>query len=203
MRTRGPICLTSVMTPPDAVAGRVHLAADPLLARDERLGSADVDHEGPALDALDRAQDELPHPVLELGVDGRVLGLAQALDDDLLGGLGRDAAQVDGPGVDVGGDAQLTGLPVERALDRDVHPHLLLDCRHHGRLDGAEDQLRVDVLLQVDRLDDPQQLAVHGRPPFAGRASGFEERKPSGNENKWAGAHLCSKQKRAARAAPH
>jgi hypothetical protein len=54
---------------------------------------AHVEDHRPRLDAIDRAGDQLALAVGEL-VENRVaLGLAEALEDDLLGGLGADAAE--------------------------------------------------------------------------------------------------------------
>ena len=78
----------------DAVADAVGLARHLLAHRQDRLGAADVDDEVAALEAADDAGDELALAVLVLVVDVLALGLADALDDDLLGGLRGDAAEV-------------------------------------------------------------------------------------------------------------
>ena len=54
---------------------------------------AHVQDHRPRLDAVDRAGHELALAVGELVEDGIALGLAQALQDDLLGGLGADPAE--------------------------------------------------------------------------------------------------------------
>src|SRR5690606_613111 len=85
-----------VQVAPDAVAGADDVARDRLVLRDERLGvAAQVDVDVAALDALDDAGDQLADAVLPLVDDLRALGLAHALHDHLLGGLRRDAAEVD------------------------------------------------------------------------------------------------------------
>ena len=54
---------------------------------------AHVEDHRPRLDAVDRAGDELALAVGELVEHGVALGLAEALQDDLLGGLGADPAE--------------------------------------------------------------------------------------------------------------
>ena len=77
----------------DAVAGAVRLARHLLAHRQHRLGAAEVDDDVAALEAPDDAGDELALAVLVLVEDVLALGLADALEDDLLGGLRGDAAE--------------------------------------------------------------------------------------------------------------
>src|SRR5689334_24526692 len=80
---------------PDAVALAVPLARDLLLLRQDGVRAAEVDDDVLLLEALDDALvGELALPVLELVVDDLPLGIADALDDVLLGGLRRDAAEL-------------------------------------------------------------------------------------------------------------
>jgi len=86
--------------------GNVALAGDLLFLGQERLGAAEVyDPAGPVA-ALDDAGNDLALAVLVFLVDDLLLGVAHALDDHLLGGLGGDAAEV---------------------LDRQLEPHLVLE----------------------------------------------------------------------------
>ena len=80
----------------DAVAGAEGLARDHLVAADDALAAAEVDDDVAVLDALDHAVDDLADAVLVLVVLAVALGLAHLLDDDLLGRLRGDAAEVEG-----------------------------------------------------------------------------------------------------------
>ena len=79
----------------DAVADADHFARDLLVAADDALGAAEVDDDVAELDALDDAGDDLAGAVLEFLVLALALGVADLLEDDLLGGLGGDAAELD------------------------------------------------------------------------------------------------------------
>jgi N utilization substance protein A len=62
--------------------------------REDRLHAlADVEDDRPRLDPVDGAGDQLPLPARKLVEDDVALGLAQALQHDLLGRLGADAAE--------------------------------------------------------------------------------------------------------------
>ena len=78
----------------DAVAVAEGLARDQLVAADDALAAAEVDDDVAVFDALDLAVDDLADAVLELLVLAVALGLAHLLDDDLLGRLGGDAAEI-------------------------------------------------------------------------------------------------------------
>ena len=80
---------------PDAILGAEQLARDQIVAADDRLGPAEIDQRVAVLDPLDLADHDLADPVLELVVLPLALGLAHPLDDDLLGALRGDAAEVD------------------------------------------------------------------------------------------------------------
>ena len=79
----------------DAVADADDFARDLLVAADDALGAAEVDDDVAELDALDDAGDDLAGAVLELLVLALALGVADLLEDDLLGGLRGDAAELD------------------------------------------------------------------------------------------------------------
>ena len=79
----------------DAVADADHFARDLLVAADDALGAAEVDDDVAELDALDDAGDDLAGAVLELLILALALGVADLLEDDLLGGLGGDPAELD------------------------------------------------------------------------------------------------------------
>ena len=77
------------------VADPDDLARDLLVAADDALGPAEVDDDVAELDALDDPGDDLAGPLLELLVLPLALGVADLLEDDLLGGLGGDPAELD------------------------------------------------------------------------------------------------------------
>ena len=79
----------------DAVADAEGFARDLLVAAHDRLGAAEVDDDVAELDALDDAGDDLAGAVLEFLVLALALGVADLLEDHLLGGLRGDAAEVD------------------------------------------------------------------------------------------------------------
>ena len=79
----------------DAVADADHLARDLLVAADDALGAAEVDDDVAELDALDDAGDDFVGAVLELFILTLALGIADLLEDHLLGGLGGDAPELD------------------------------------------------------------------------------------------------------------
>ena len=79
----------------DTVADADHFARDLCVAADDALGAAKVDDDMAELDALDDAGDDLARAVLEFLILALALGVADLLEDDLLGGLGGDAAEFD------------------------------------------------------------------------------------------------------------
>jgi hypothetical protein len=79
----------------DAVADAQVLLGDHLVARQHRLDAAGLDDGIAALHALDGAGDEMLLALEEVVEHLLALGVADLLQDDLLGGLGADAAEVD------------------------------------------------------------------------------------------------------------
>ena len=71
-------------------------ARNAFVAPQQGLGAAQIDDDVAELDPLDQTVDDLADPALELLVMALALGLAHSLDNHLLGGLRRDAAEVDG-----------------------------------------------------------------------------------------------------------
>ena len=80
----------------EAIARAVRLAGHLLARRQDRLGLAEVDDDVAALEAAHDARHELALAILELVIDHVALRLAEALDDDLLGGLRGNAAEAEG-----------------------------------------------------------------------------------------------------------
>src|SRR5262249_25170752 len=77
----------------DALVDVVRLAGDLFAAGQQRLGLADADRGGAAVEAADHAGDQVTLLGVVLVEDGGGLLLLEQLDDHLLGGLGGDAAQ--------------------------------------------------------------------------------------------------------------
>ncbi len=71
------------------------LARQKLVAPQDRLGAAQIDHHVAELDALDQAVDDFADAVLELVVLALALGIAHFLHDHLLCRLRGDAAEID------------------------------------------------------------------------------------------------------------
>ena len=78
----------------DAVADGVVLRARLFLARQLRFDAAELHDDVAVLEALDHAVDDFADALAVLGVDVLALGLADLLEDHLLGGLRRDAAEI-------------------------------------------------------------------------------------------------------------
>src|SRR5204862_550751 len=76
----------------DAIAVAEGFARDQFVAAHDALAPAEIDDDVAVFDALDLTVDDLADAVLELLVLAVALGVAHLLDDDLLGGLGGDAA---------------------------------------------------------------------------------------------------------------
>ena len=139
----------------DALAVVVALAVDLLGTRKQSLyATADAElHKGvTGVGLLDDAVDELADPVLVLLEHDVALRLADALEDDLLGRLGGDPAEV------VGGDVPLLDLVAV------LGKLLLRDLRLLGldELTGV----RVEVCALVDGLDDQLRLETLGHDQF-------------------------------------
>src|SRR5262249_29660860 len=77
----------------DPVARPVRLARHLIAHRQHRLGAAQVDDDVAALEPPHDAGDQLALAILVLVEDVLALRLAHALQNDLLGGLGGDAAE--------------------------------------------------------------------------------------------------------------
>ncbi len=135
-------------------------------SREEPLGSAQVDDAVAAVDPGDLARDDRADLVAVVLHEAGPFGVADFLDDDLLGGLRGDASE----------DGRVEDLVVERgvdlarlAVDRDDGlidgAEVLLGGRGQGGLDALEHHLGVDVFFAPDRIHDPDQVGtVHSRP---------------------------------------
>ena len=150
----------------DALADVVRLAGDLFAARQQRLGLAEADRGGAALEAADRAVDEDAFFGLVLVEDGVAFLFAEALDENLLGGLGGDAAELlDGERLFALHGLHVAGLAVDGDDDAVLVVVALLNGEAHRLLDVAEDDFFGNVAFAGDEVHAPQQLAaVHAAP---------------------------------------
>jgi len=118
-----------------AVADPQVLLRDHLVARQHRLDAAGLDDGVAALDAFHRAGDEMLLALEEVVQHLFALGVTDLLQDDLLGGLGADAAEID-----------RLKLLLDELVELDLG-HLLL-CLGEG-------DLRIGVLHCLVRHDLP------------------------------------------------
>ena len=177
--------LTKICGPADGAADleheRLDVLADAVVLERALLGRgedrldvlADVEDDRARLDPVDGAGDELALAARELVEDLVALDLADALEDDLLGGLGADPAEdvaIELLGLDHVADLGV-GLVLAGVVDGDLG-QLVLDLVDDAA--GAEDadatglgvDLNVDVLVSGDApigrldavLDGPDQL---------------------------------------------
>ena len=65
-----------------------------MIAGDDALGVPELDDDRAAVDSFDDAVDHLADAVGVVAVDDRTFGLADSLEEDLAGGLGRDASEL-------------------------------------------------------------------------------------------------------------
>ena len=137
----------------DAVADADHFARDLLVAADDALGAAEVDDDVAELDALDDAGDDFAGAVLEFFILALALGVADLLEDDLLGGLGGDAAELDRR-QRIDDEVADRGVLLEllRALQVDLL-EMILDLLDHfehapqAKVAGVRVELGADVVL--------------------------------------------------------
>ena len=134
------------------------LARQKLVAPQHRFGPAQIDRDVAVFHALDQTVDDLADAVLVFLELALPFGLADLLDDDLLGGLGGDPAEIDrrqfvGQELAEGGVLLHPLGFAQRELGR-----LVLD-----RLDHFEIAHQVDVAgLAVDARPDVVLVPVLG-----------------------------------------
>ena len=151
---------------PDLEHERLDVLADPVMLQRRLLGRgqdrldvlADVEDDRPWLDAVDRPGHQLALAARELVEDLVALDLADALEDDLLGGLGADPAE------DVA--VELLGLDEVADVGAGLDGPRLVD-RHLGEfvLDLADDAARAeDADLAGLGIDPDVDVLVTGHP---------------------------------------
>ena len=141
--------------------------------RQQRLDPTEVEEGVALVRLLDDAGDDVALAPRVLLVLHLALGVANALQDDLLGGLRRDATEVVGGVVPLAYDvavfvellrdhADVAGLDVdldERLLGRVRHPLVRGDERVRERLEHDLDR---DALLALDVLERFHHFGIHG-----------------------------------------
>ena len=131
-----------------------------------RVGLAQVDDDRAPLEPLHRAGDQVAALVLELVEEAVPLGLADLLDDHLLGRLGGDPAQLRGVHLDpVLGGVDVPGLAIDVDLDLGGIRVVLPGRRGQRRLDPVEQDILGDILVAVNAVHDPDQINAHSIPP--------------------------------------
>ena len=164
--TRWPTLRTSRMTARSRSLGWWLSPGICSLRGKQRVGLAEVDGDGAPLEPLDGPGDEVAALVFELVEEAVALGLADLLDDDLLGRLGGDPAQQLGVHLLAVLDRlDLAGLGVDRDVDLVGVGVVLLGRRLQRRLDPLEQNILGDILVAVDAIDDADQIDAHASPP--------------------------------------
>src|SRR5690606_2990977 len=79
-----------------AIAIAEHFARDQFVAADDGFAATEVDDDIAVFDALDGAVDDFADAVEIFVIHALALGIAHLLHDDLLGGLGGNAAEFHG-----------------------------------------------------------------------------------------------------------
>ncbi len=149
---------------PHAFVRMVRFAGDLLAARQNGFAVGQRDRGGAVFVALHDAGDELPDFTVVLVIERVAFGFADLLDDDLLSGLSADAADrfflVEQFAVVRGRDGAV--LPIDRDGDLFVLAVVLLGGGDQRGLNRLENDLFVDVLFAMDRVDDSQKfLSIH------------------------------------------
>jgi hypothetical protein len=144
----------------------VRLAGDLLAARQNGFAVLQGDRGGPPLIALHDPRDELTLFLVVFVVQRVAFGLADLLNDDLLGGLSDDSAQrlafVERGAVVRAGDRTVGAIDTDDDLL--VLAVLLIGRGNQRRHDGLEHDLFFNVLVAMNRIDDSQQFARIHKP---------------------------------------
>ncbi len=137
----------------DAVADADHFARNLLVAADDTLGAAQVDDDMAELHPLDDPGDDFARAVLEFLILALALSVADLLEDNLLGGLGGDAAELDRrQRIDDKVAHRGIGLQLLRALDVDLL-EIVVDLFDHlehapqAKIAGVGIELGTNVVL--------------------------------------------------------
>jgi hypothetical protein len=147
---------------PHALVGLMTFAGNLFALGQDGFDPLKVDDQIAAFPASNASGDDLSFAFEKFFVQAAALGLADALDEHLLGRLGSDAGQVacaDRLSVHLGGDFACRTVDVNRAIfGVDVG---LANGRHHGRFEVFVHRLFVDVFVPREGFDDSQQFLTH------------------------------------------
>ena len=150
---------------PDALVGVERLSGDLLAPRQDRLGGPERHGGRGPLEAAHDPRHHQPDLLLELVVDRIPLRFADLLDDDLLGRLSADPARqfrsVDLDAVAGAMDAAVG--PIDGHLHIRGFAILTRQGGDERCFDRLEDDLLVDFLVAMDRIDDAEDFfRLHG-----------------------------------------
>ena len=151
------------------------LAGDLLRTGHEALGTIDLDDERAALVPVARSGDDLTLPLGKLLQKALSLVFPELLDHDLLGRLGRDAAEalqrdvlahaafLVPPDLDLARrpvDVTAEFLGVERV-------EMLASGTDHRLLEILDEQIAIDIPIACDRVKNAKRFRVHGSVLFS------------------------------------
>ncbi len=158
------------------------LARNLFAARQDRLGIGEGHRGGASFVTLDHTRDHLPDLTFVLIVQSIPLGLANLLNDDLFGRLSADAPDrfLGIQRLTVQAAADRSRLAIDGHLDFLLFAVMLRGGGNQRLLNRLEDDLWIDVLVAVDRVDDPQDFVRFHNCivllPLAGHASRDDRR---------------------------
>src|SRR5208337_2817157 len=156
----------------DPFVGVVAFPGNLLAAGQDAVGLAQVDDNRATLEPLHRPGDEVGTLVLEFVEEAVALGLADLLDDHLLGCLRRDSPQLRGIHLDpVLGGVDGTGLAIDVNLNIGGIRIVLAGCGRERRLNPVEQDILGDILVSVNTVHDPDQINAYSMPPRRARSS--------------------------------
>ena len=148
----------------NALVGVMRFAGDLFSTGEDRLDIAQGHGRRAALVTLDYAGNQLAFQFVVFLEQRISLGLADLLDHHLLGRLRADPLghlfRREGLAVVQSGNCPV--FAIDRYRDILLFAVVLLGGRYQGRFDALEDDFLVDVLVAMDRVDNPQQFGrVH------------------------------------------
>ena len=150
----------------DSLVGMIALAGDLLAARQDGVGLAEVDDDRPPLEPLHGPGHQVAALILEFVEEAVAFGLADLLDDDLLGRLGGDPAQFGRIHLDaILGRVDRARIRIDADIDLGRLGIMLACGGGEGRLDPFEKNILGDILIAVDAIDNADQIDAHSSPP--------------------------------------
>ena len=148
----------------NSLVGMVRFSGDLFTARQDRFDITQRHGGGAALVSLHNAAEHLTDHLVVFSIQGVSFRLANLLDDDLLGSLRANSPDrfFRVKRRTVMGPANRTVVAVDVDFDFRFVAIVLLGGRNERRFDRLKDDLFVNLLVAMDRVNNPQQLArVH------------------------------------------